>query len=226
MGSIRRNGLSMFINKSDSFTRLSQSNNLIAKKEYLGSSKHLSKVIDSVLKDIGLDDLLEYLVKIPILYYDFYFKTIDNEPIYSFLVYDGFKGYKIKDKTIYDRSGNLVLDYYELPINAPFIVIGAKNSDSIPFIKSSIIHEIAHLIYLICQDDNKIDLIMNNMPELNHIDLEEAYSIFLECKLLLSDKNNNTSEIMNYLTDRYLINLDEEDKSKYITDLQQILSIC
>lgn len=185
-------------------------------------------VINVVLKQVGLDHLLDYLSNVNIYEYDLNIIDGNGDPIYSFAVIEGESGDKLKDKMFYDPiNKEIVNSFYVLPQNNPFIVLGKENTENKQYKVASIIHELTHIVIQIAQDDNVTErfrsLIPSNISTIT--EPEEVVSMILECRLLKRYKNKG--DIIKYLIDRYLPGYYEnkEESQGYIDDFKILVSI-
>lgn len=180
-------------------------------------------ILKEILQDLGVPHLLRDILSIKIVDYNYEIRDHDSK-VYSFLVYDGQRGDVVPNKRFFDNNGNEVVRNYESLYSVPYIVLSKDNQKDDEFRKSSIIHEIAHVIYLIAQDDKFLEEIWKDIPPTRYVEKEEVYPMFLEV-LFKRKEGRSSQDILNYLVDRYIPNFDENKElhKNYKKDLIQIV---
>lgn len=193
----------------------------------VGKFPQIAEIVKQELQKYNMTHLEEYVLGIPVLFYNFYIKKSTGADVYSFLVYDGYIGEHVDDKIFYDENGEIVSYEYIISVDTPHIVLSKFRRNDQEFQKASIIHEVAHLIFRIAQDDKVLDDLKLNIPDelVTNVDQLEIYPIMLESSFLKSE-GKSEEEIMKYMMDRYMVDINPKDPKRdlFIEDLRNIVS--
>lgn len=222
----------MIIDPSSSIDiAIAQKQELQYQMKSINNYQDVQQVIQSVLVELGAENLFNSLSDIKILIYPYQFVSQDQNGItmiYSFAVLEGTKGDTLDDKMILNpQTLGVINKIYTLPEDAPFIVLGKVNENDPKYFISSIAHEISHILIDYVEDNQNLISKLSEMVPANveTIEKEEALSIIFEIKVLKQFLDGQ--EIMKYLIDRYLVDYQENPdlNEGYIKEFRALVSV-
>lgn len=223
--------MTTLINPSDSIDIAIAQQQLQFETTTINDYPDVRSVVENILTQLGVSELTQKLNSVKVLSYPYQFVIQENGGItmvYSFAVIEGQKGDTLQDKVVLDpKTLAVAAPAFQLPTDAPFIVLGKVNETDQKYLICSIAHEISHILIDDIENNSKLVSQLSAMipHNIQNIPADETLPIMFEIKVL--KELFDGQEIMKYLIDRYIIDYEEnaENSENYIKDLRALVAV-